>query len=219
MSNEHEYPYPYPYYDEKTGRVNCQVCGRNFQVISPTHLKKHNLKYSEYKLRFPDAPLSNEEFAIKGLYGRNKEMFQIKEEDEFMGEEVILDEDEDIEDVEEIRIEELAKIATDEPTDKIAGMKNKVYNHLLMYFSNVKENYKIKKLLSDGRASYEYITDFCDPVLMVVFDFPKTFWHNNDVFLDPLKHEKLKSDGWKIVVINSRAPSLKEIEEAIKDFF
>ncbi len=217
MSNEQEYPYPYPYYDEESGRVNCQICGRNFQVISPTHLKTHDLKYAEYKLRFSDAPLSSEEFAIKGLYGKNTGMFQPKEEDKFMGEEVLIEENEDL-DEEEIRIEELGKIKS-EPEDKIIGMKNRVYNHLLMYFSNVKMDYKIKRLLSDGRTSYEYITDFCDPVLMVVFDFPKTFWHNNDVFLDPLKHEKLESDGWRIVVINSRAPNLKDIENKIKGFF
>ena len=53
--------YPYPFFDEK-GKVICQVCGKAYLVISPPHLKTHNLIYSDYTTRFPDAPLSNKEF-------------------------------------------------------------------------------------------------------------------------------------------------------------
>ena len=47
--------YSYPLFDEN-GKVNCQICGKPFMVISPRHLSgKHKIQYGEYKLRFPDS--------------------------------------------------------------------------------------------------------------------------------------------------------------------
>ena len=67
--------YPYPLFDENE-KVICQLCGKPFMVISPRHLSgKHEIKYSEYKLRFPDAPLSSAEFTAKSKYGKMKGVF------------------------------------------------------------------------------------------------------------------------------------------------
>ena len=74
MSSE-EYPHPLFSEDKK---VVCQICGKPFQVISPKHLAQHNLRYAEYKLRFPDAPLSNSEFAASSKYGKNGDSINLK---------------------------------------------------------------------------------------------------------------------------------------------
>lgn len=221
MSTENnEYPYPYPYYDEKSGKVNCQLCGKPYLVISPMHLKKaHNIKYEEYKLRFPDAPLSSEEFAVRGLYGKNKDMFNPTVE-EPVGEEVIITEEDypDEVDEEEIKIEELkesVKPKKEKSADPIIAMKRKVFNHLSLYLTNVRQDYIVEEKTLGGKTKYSYITDFCDPVLRIIIDFPNTFWHNQDSFQDPLKKEKLTQDGWRWIEIKSKAPNLEDIEKEL----
>ena len=229
MTAAHEFPYPYPYYEEKTGKIICQLCGKPFLVISPKHLLKHNITYNEYKLTFPDAPLSSEEFKIRGTHGRIKDLFEPKEpepEDE-IGEEILITEEEyppeDVEgmiqealDEEEEKITKLAKSAEKKKnTDPITSMKRRVYDSLSMYYSNVKQDFIVEDKTIGGKTKYSYITDFCDPVMRVIFDFPNTFWHNTDFFIDPMKMEKLRQDGWKIIVIKSKAPTVKEIERAI----
>ncbi len=219
---EHEFPYPYPYYDEKTGKINCQLCGKPFLVISPPHLRLHNVKHAEYKLRFPDAPLSSEEFAVRGLHGKNKDMFRPEEPkiEEGLGEEIVITE-EDIkqleqEDEDESKIEYIKESVVKEPIDRIALMKKRVYNHLSTFFSNIRQDFSVEEKTLGGTTKYSYITDFCDPVLRVIVECPNTFWHNRDSFEDPLKPEKLRQDGWKVIIIKSKAPQRKEIEEAIK---
>lgn len=219
MNESHEFPYPYPYYDEKTGKVNCQVCGKPFLVISPRHLMKHDMKMAEYKLRFPDAPLSNEEFSVRGLYGKNKDMFKEAEVEveEVLIDDVIIEEPEE----DEIIVEELelAKKLPVHSVDKVQAMKNSVHNHLMMIFTNVKANYLIEDKWLNGQLKYSYISDFADPILRIVFFFPKTFWHNQDAFPDPHRDRRLQEDGWKVVTINANPPTIKAIEDATKDLF
>jgi len=44
---------------EESKFVICEICGKEFEMISPTHLKKHNLTTKEYKEVFPEAKLSS----------------------------------------------------------------------------------------------------------------------------------------------------------------
>ena len=38
--------------------ITCVLCGRKFKVISPLHLKRiHGVTMSQYRERFPDAPI------------------------------------------------------------------------------------------------------------------------------------------------------------------
>ena len=43
--------------DEK---VKCEVCGKEFEAITPFHLKTHNLTMEEYRRMFPDTPIFSE---------------------------------------------------------------------------------------------------------------------------------------------------------------
>ena len=219
-SNEHEYPYPYPYYEEKTGKVNCQICGEPFSIISPRHLKKHDITHAEYKLRFPDAPLANEEFAVKSLYGRHKDMFKtsepVEKDDYILTDESIIGEEEVV-DKEVIIIKELGVTKNDSsPLDPVANMKKRIFNHLSMYLHNIRQNYFIEEKTLGGLTKFRYISDFADPVLKINIEFPDTFWHNQDVFTDPLREEKLKSGGWRVIKIRGNAPSLEKIEKCIQ---
>ena len=218
-NTEHEYPYPYPYYEEKTGKVNCQICGKPFAIISPRHLKKHKITHSEYKLKFPDAPLANEEFAVKSLYGRHKDMFKGSDpepDDYTLTDENIIGEEE-IVDKEVIKIKEFGTTQkNDTPLDPVASMKKRIFNHLSMYLHNIRQNYFIEEKTLGGLTKFHYISDFADPVLKINVEFPDTFWHNQDIFVDPLREEKLKSSGWKVIKIKGNSPSLEKIEKCLQ---
>lgn len=214
--------YSYPMFNDQK-KVICQLCGKPYLVISPRHLERHNIKYDEYKLRFPDAPLSSEEFNAISKYGKEKVIFVETELTKFKDK--ILDED-----VEKITIEpnddepsiedeiELRAVLEGErkETDIIAKHKNKILDHLRTHFTNIQKDFKVRNVGMDGRLKFEFITDFCDPVLKLIFQFPKTFWHNSELAIDPNKNEKLKQSGWKVIEFKSLNPSLQDIEIRIK---
>jgi hypothetical protein len=73
------------------------------------------------------------------------------------------------------------------------AMKAKILDHLRLYFANIKKDYMISQFGSDNRLKFEFITDFCDPVLKVVIQFPDTFWHNMEAAIDLNKLSSLQS--------------------------
>lgn len=44
-------------------RVVCQVCFRDFKVITNTHLQRHGMTVAEYKTKFPDSPVVSRSIA------------------------------------------------------------------------------------------------------------------------------------------------------------
>jgi len=203
----------FPLFDEKTGRVTCQICGKSYQVISPTHLKKHNISYADYIKRYPTAPLSSKEFTVKSKYGKVKDLFTPKESEDAL-EEVVVDEQPTVEN--ELDIEKMLKENTfKDPTKQ---SKAQVLDDLKSFFTNVRQDYMIEEYgKMSGRLKYQFITDFADPILKVVIQFPNTFWHNRDVNIDPLKNEKLTEDGWKVLIVKGRAPSRKDIQKVVDE--
>jgi len=201
--------YPYPFFDEK-GKVFCQACGKSYLVISPRHLATHNLTYSDYTTRFPDAPLANKEFAARGKYGKQKDL--LKQSDEPAIEELseVLNEDPEI--------QELQKLSESiEKLNPIQAMKARILDHLKLHYLNIRADYLISQFGTDNLLKFEFITDFCDPVLKVVIQFPDTFWHNQEAALDPNKNIKLAEYGWKVIEIPSNNPSYKKIDKYIKE--
>ena len=202
---------PYPPFDEETGRIHCQICGNKYLVISPKHLQKHNITHPDYTKRYPNAPLSSKEFNAKSKYGRVKDLFAPVESDEL--EEIIVEEEPNIEDeidVEKILMEKSQK-------DPVKASKAQVLDTLKSYFTNVRQDYMIEEYgPMSGRLKYQYITDFTDPVLRIVIQFPNTFWHNNDVHIDPQKNYKLSEDGWKVLIVKGRAPTRKDIQKVVE---
>ena len=214
--------YQYPMFNEQ-GKVLCQICGKPYLVISPRHLGTHNIKYDEYKLRFPEAPLSSEEFNASSKYGKEKTLFVEKELDKFEQEtelpdeeveEIFVNEEPDVED--EIDLGALLEKEAEEEPDIMARSKNKILDHLRAYFTNIEKDYTISQYGVDERLKFEYITDFCDPVLKIVLQFPKTFWHNEEYGIDLNKNNKMREYGWKVVVFESMSPTLKEIGARIE---
>jgi very-short-patch-repair endonuclease len=209
--------YPYPLFNED-GKVICQICGKPFMVISPRHLSgKHNIKYGEYKLRFPDAPFSNAEFAARSKFGKEKGIFnddevQVEElgdiQKEFDGLE-----DPEIHDEMEIDISKLTETVR-KYKDPMQEKKSRILDHLRTFFSNIQQDFMIQLIDGGGKLHEEYITDFADPILKVNIEFPDTFWHNQGN-VDLMRDEKMKMYGWKIIKISGAAPSLSKMTEII----
>ena len=199
--------YSHPMFDEK-GKVVCQICGKSFLVISPRHLGLHNIKYADYTKRYPNAPLSTQEFKARGKYGKNK-MFECEE----IGDEQLVDECEP--EVEELDIEKLAKVQKNmSPMD---AMKSRILDHLRLYFANIRKDYLITQMGTDNRLKFEFITDYCDPILKVVIQFPDTFWHNVEAGIDPNKNLKLSQYGWKVIEIPTPNPSFELIDQYLEE--
>jgi uncharacterized Zn finger protein (UPF0148 family) len=201
--------YPYPFFDKK-GKVICQVCGKSFLVISPPHLKTHNLIYSDYTTRFPEAPLSNKEFVARGKYGKTKGLLPQSEEPAVEELTTTLEEDPEVEELEDL-------FKSEKKLDKIQSMKSRILDQLRIYFSNIRQDYLIMQNDQVGNFIFEFITDYCDPILKVVIQFPDTFWHNRELFVDPNKNYKLKQYGWKVIEIPSAGPTYEQIDEIINE--
>lgn len=202
----------YPPFDEKSGKVICQICGKPFLVISPRHLVKHNITHADYVKRYPTAPLSSKEFSAKTKYGKVKDLFAPKHTDDDLEEIIVNEQPAKIED--DIDIEKILKTRTQK--DPIRQSKAQVLDTLRSYFTNIRSNYLIEEYSQiSNKLLCHFITDFADPVLKVVVQFPKTFWHNRDVQIDPLKNKKLTDLGWKVLVINSKAPTRQEIQKVV----
>lgn len=218
--------YSYPFFDEN-GKIICQVCGKSYLVISPRHLGTHDIKYPEYKLRFPDAPLSCEEFKASGKFGKEKTIFVKEELEKIEQEEVNVVELDfnDVDDVPEQDVDETLNEKIDfsstvpsesKQVDICGDSKNIILEHLKTFFTNIRKDYMIQEFSLNNQMLCEFITDFADPVLKIDIEFPNTFWHNKMQFEDRMRDQKLKDCGWKIIKINSRAPTYKQISEKLK---
>lgn len=211
--------FQFPLTDPTSGKVICQICGKPFLVISPTHLKKHNIdSYDTYTSRFPGAPLSTDEFKKRGSVGRkvkgHRELFADEMNPIIKVDELTID---DIEpEIEEIDIEKIFE--KDVPKDPIQSVKRKILDTLKMYYANVQENYLIylRNPINDN-IEKEYITDFADPILKIDFEFPDTFWHNKEWCPDNMRDFNLKQAGWKIIKIGSISPNNELIRNAIEE--
>ena len=199
--------YSHPFFDENR-KVICQICGKSFLVISPRHLAKHNIKYADYTKRFPEAPLSTQEFKARGKYGKTK-MF----DDPEIGPEQLVDEKEPY--VEELDIEKL--VISHKASTPMEAMKARILDHLRLYFTNIKKDYLISQFGIDNRLKFEFITDFCDPVLKVVIQFPDTFWHNTESAVDLNKNIKLLKYGWKVIEIPTASPSFELMDRFLDE--
>ena len=45
---------------KETAKVKCEICGKEFEQITATHLKTHGINMHEYREKFPDASLISE---------------------------------------------------------------------------------------------------------------------------------------------------------------
>jgi hypothetical protein len=203
----------HPAFNEK-GKVLCQECGKPFMILTPSHLKTHNLKYGEYKDKYPGAPITTEEF--KALSKYSKPSKYTKEDFEILGREVVIDEDIPVIDNEfEMPKDQIAE-SFDNPMD---AKKHEIFNFLIDFLPDLKMDHQIEIFDIQENLIFSTISDFSDPFLQVNVHFPDTFWHNMDaVGRDSNREQKLSELGWKTITIKSNSPSIKDIEKCIRKY-
>jgi len=208
---EKEKELPYPKFDQK-GKIICQFCGKTFMILTPSHLKTHKLKYGEYNLKFPGAPMTSEEFKALSMYS-NPSKFS-KEDVEILGDETIIEEDIPVIDDDFELPKSLITKIYQTPMDAKRG---EIFDFLVQYFPNLKIDYVIEVFNIQQVLVYSTISDFSDPMLKVNIEFPKTFWHNMEYGSeDPNRTRKLLEYGWKVISIDSNSPSITGIEKHIR---
>lgn len=205
--------YQYPEFD-KEGKIICQICGKSFSMVTPSHLqRKHNMSLEEYRNKFPDISLTSNQFNKSRKY-ETSDLFTPSDEP------VIESEINDTEPDEDPIFEDLenqipVNTKTKKP-DKITLNRLRVLRDLQKFYKHVQQNYIIQKFAKSGKLEYEFVTDYADPLLKIIVNFPRVFWHNKDIYQDPNKNNKLMKDGWKIFEIYSPSASTKDINEAMK---
>ena len=206
--------------DEKVVSVRCEICGKEFQRITPMHLRTHNVTMDEYKIKYPDSPITS----FTATRRKVADVFKDQESKTIETEDKIYEEEELDTDViiEELNFDEIPDhdvtetyVDTDQ-VDYCSVQKDTVLEILKKFFSNVKKDYLVRERNVNGSILYECITDFADPVLKIDIEFPNTFWHNQEPW-NTSRDQRLKEFGWTVVNIYSKAPTFKDINKAISE--
>jgi len=222
---ENKYNYPL---ETEDGKTICQLCGEEFFSLTKSHFEKvHNISISSYRNSFPDSPLVSRQTNIrrkatqKENFLMNKEKLENLEKDSpkkiiddlLFGEERHVNEEPLIEDEEKVTFQREEK-----SLDPIKRIKINILNFLGNFFPSIQMDYMIRKIQGDRILEYEIITDYADPIKKINIEFPNVFWHNKSQFKKGMRDKTLIMDKWKIIYIENRGPSMKNIEEAVMDF-
>ena len=200
----------HPAFTEK-GKVICQVCGKPYMILTPSHLKTHDgLTYSEYKNQFPGAPITTEEFKALSKYSTPSKYTD--EDIEILGKETIID------DIPVIDDEfELPKEITRKFDNPMEAKRFEILSFLRGFLPNVIQDHMITIGTIQGTIIYSTISDYADPVKQINIEFPDTFWHNSDLTThNPNRTGHLEENGWKVVTVKGTNPKIKDIEKELR---
>lgn len=216
--------YPHPEFDQE-GKVICQICGKPLNIISPSHLRKHDINLQQYKEKFKGINVTSEKFRVVSKFCHSSALAPTPKPLNEIMEEVIVDQPiSPIEDLTKI-IEKASEPPTkinilppQKPKSKnpMKDMKTRILMMIKPYFLNIQQDYEVQIFTGTGHLLHEFITDFADPNQKIVINFPQTFWHNKNP--DPAVNKRLSEHGWKVIEIYSLAPGNKEIAEVLKPY-
>jgi hypothetical protein len=216
--------YPYPEFDQE-GKVVCQLCGKSLNIISPSHLRKHDVNLQQYQEKFKDIHVTSEKFRVVSRFCHSPALAPTPKPLNEIMEEITVDQtitqQEDLTKIIEKASEETTKVNILPPSklkskNPMQEMKMRILLMLKQYFLNIHQDYEVQIFTGSGHLQHEFITDFADPNQKIVINFPKTFWHNKNP--DPAANKKLSEYGWKVIEIYSIAPGNKEIAEVLKPY-
>jgi uncharacterized protein YjbI with pentapeptide repeats len=223
------------FYDN-TGKILCQECGKGFDVILPTHLKKfHQMTMKEYKEKYEDFPLASKSFGSKQKYKNTVKAMK--------NDEIINQQEQEIE-IEEFQMDKIPKIqennikqttsffndlkefTTNSLEDeeiklnfndsRIHKTKLEVLNFLCQYFQDLKNSHFIEKINLSGILEYRLVTDMCSEINKIDFEFPDVFWHNCDL-PKSIRDQLLQKDGWTIINFSGTNLSHEKIKEILRE--
>lgn len=201
------------YSDE--GLAVCQICGKGFHFITANHMNSHGITIKEYHEQYPGAPLFR-----KGFYDKPRNVKKtklqpiepiIEELAESDGDDSFSD-DTVITELSKVKMKTTTGVKYNDPMEE----KLNIISYLKNKFRGMKNNYMVVKTLASGALEYQLITDMADPINKVVFDFPLAFWHNSQIGVaEHVKHQKLKANGWRVIIINATMPRIKDVADEL----
>lgn len=222
---------------EQKSNIKCQLCGKEFPIITPSHLKrKHGIGLVDYREKFPDAPITSVEYKtrqrfLKGNLFKSDEN-PIVDDIDFTKLELNKDDNLDIESITKVKMEPPTfKETPEEPPKKVKDVKQylsqksnilpnkqRILDFLETVFppNTVINNYMIDLLGTTGLLKFQTITDIAIPYKKIDFEFPKTFWHNSGI-PDPFRNLKLEREGWIVITINTMTPSVDEVKQRLEN--
>lgn len=218
------------------GKVVCQICGEEFPIITPSHLKnKHGISLSIYRERFPDCPITSVEYKARQRYLKGN-LFSKTEENPVV-EDIDLTKltltQTDVLDIEREVVEKKPELTKPEKKADLVVKQvkiqktNNLFPHapkihprklqILEFLRNlfptdtIINNYMIDKVSLSGSLDYRIVTDICIPLKKIDLEFPKTFWHNHGM-PDIHRNHKIERDGWIIIEINKIDPTVEDVK-------
>jgi len=210
------------YNDDKT-KLICQYCLSEMKMITPSHLKSHDMTLDEYRDRFPDAPLS--------MKKQKKKIITSKKEEQ--GKEIRYNID--ISDKTKLRLKKMdtpidviVKVEENKPDipiekqldlgdDQKILTKDRVFKAVQKVYPNIKRNHIFKKTNIGGNILYTVMTDFGDPSKRVMIDFSGMAWHVKTPLLTKYRKKDLLSESkWKYIHIEEDSLTTNEIIEILK---
>jgi len=192
------------YYSDDNSKLICQYCLAEMKMITPSHLKSHDMTMTDYKERFPDAPLSMKIKKLKKSTKRpnvtisNLTSCELKKE-----------QTESIDVI--IKTPNNPPVITDNDDQKILT-KDRIFAAVKKVYPNIIRNYIFKKTNVSGNILYTVMTDFGDPSRRVMIDFSGMAWHIKTPLLTKYRKKDLLSESkWKYIHIESDSLTTNEI--------
>ena len=170
--------------------VECLLCNRKFKIITALHLKKnHDTTMKEYRLTFPNAPISSEGFKQK-----QRQRTKVKE-------------------TEQINTQE---IKSEIPPDLTKTGKEEIFDYMRdVFFPRLKKGRVVKESPS-GAVEYSLILDMFDFHQKIAFNFKDAYWHSFDNAYELNKVNILIKNGWKVYEIDGVNPTIQDVINSIE---
>jgi len=186
------------YFNDDKSKLICQYCLAEMKVITPSHLKHHDMTMADYKERFPMAPL-------KMKSNKKKETVEVEKKKT------------------SIKIT-IPPNTTNVPTinkkidgDKILLTREDVIDAVRQVYPTVEANYVFKKLNLGGHILYTVMTDFGDTAKRVMIDFSGMQWHVSTPLLTKFRKQELLSESkWKYIHISEETITMNDIIKILK---
>jgi len=206
----------YPERDEN-GKAICQLCGKSFEIISATHLKKHNIPYEKYKKLYPEAALCSTKRIVRTQNNFNdtfvNDVLSDQEEETFSDDEIGIPIDKEIDDMGLFKNNEIDEI--DPEYEYVHPEKVNILKFLKRLYPQLENNYAVEQRNYEDTIIFNYITDIADPITKVIFDFPNAFWHNSDKKQLSVKKRHFAQTGWRVITIPNAHPTTKDLMEEL----
>lgn len=187
------------------GKIVCQLCGKPFDLITPSHLKRsHDTTYEKYRDLFPGAPLTSKQYQTMRKYVTFK---TFKDKPETLSDDVPVPSP----------VKRYSPDPIPEPEEDygphVHPNKAEILKFLQSIYPALINNYTIELKAPSGHLEFQFCTDMADPISKTDFEFPNAIWHNKDCRPNSAREVVMKKEGWGVIRINTTVPTIEDVQE------